>query len=166
MSDINEFVKKLGDDISLTFAPRIETQVVQTGNQIADLAAPKVQAFVDQLVKEIAAAATPKVRDFSNQLVKDIFTKQSGPLRDFVIKMVQDLVGRYEPVLAGNVNTKVVQGALLLTSNDTRVEIKERGTGKAIASLDLPVDFRIDFKEMTLELDEAKFSINDLQKQK
>src|ERR1700755_1891439 len=159
MSDINEFVKKLGDDIGTTFAPRVEQQVVQTGNQIADRAAPQVQAFVDQLVKEIAATATPKVRDFSNKLVKDIFTQQSGPLRDFVIKMVQDLIARYEPVVAGNVHTKVVNEGIQLTSNDTRVEIKERATGKAVASLDLPVDFRIDFKELTFELNEAKLSV-------
>lgn len=162
MSDINEFVKKLGDDMSTTFAPRVEQQVVQTGNQIADRAAPQVQAFVDQLVKDIAAAATPKVRDFSNKLVKDIFTTQSGPLRDFVIKMVQDLIARYEPVLAGNVHTKVVNQGLQLSSNDTRIELKERGTGKAIASLDLPVDFRIDFKEITFELDEARLNVKTL----
>lgn len=162
MSDINEFVKKLGDDISTTFAPRVEQQVVQTGNQIADRTAPQVQAFVDQLVKEIAAAATPKVRDFSNKLVKDIFTQQSGPLRDFVIKTIQDLIGRYEPVVAGNVHTKVVNQGIQLTSNDTRIEIKERGTGKAIASLDLPVDLRIDFKEMTFELDEARVNVKTL----
>lgn len=163
MSDINEFVKKLGDDISLTFAPRIETQVVQTGNQIADRTAPKVQAFVDQLVKEIAASATPKVRDFSNQLVKDIFAQQSGPLRDFVIKMVQDLVGRYEPVLAGNVHTTIVDQGILLTSDDTRVEIKERGTGKPVASLDLPVNFRIDFKDIFVKLDSANIRLENVQ---
>lgn len=162
MSDINEFVKKMGDDIGTAFAPRVEQQVVQTGNQIADRAAPQVQAFVDQLVKEIAAATTPKVRDFSNKLVKDIFTQQSGPLRDFVIKMVQDLVARYEPVLAGNVHTKVVSGGIQLSSNDTRVEIKERATGRAVASLDLPVDFRIDFREMTFELDEARLNVKTL----
>lgn len=162
MSDINEFVKKMGDDVSATFAPRVEQQVVQTGNQIADRAAPQVQAFVDQLVKEIAAAAAPKVRDFSNKLVKDIFTQQSGPLRDFVIKMVQDLIGRYEPVLAGNVHTKVVNQGLQLSSDDTRVEIKERATGRPVASLDLPVDFRIDFKEITFELDEARLNVKTL----
>jgi hypothetical protein len=162
MSDINEFVKKMGDDIGATFAPRVEQQVVQTGNQIADRAAPQVQAFVDQLVKEIAAATTPKVRDFSNKLVKDIFTQQSGPLRDFVIKIIQDLIGRYEPVLAGNVHTKVVNQGLQLSSNDTRVEIKERATGRAVASLDLPVDFRVDFKEITFELDEARLNVKTL----
>ena len=163
MSDINEFVKKLGDDIGTTFAPRVEQQVVQTGNQIADRAAPQVQAFVDQLVKEIAAAATPKVRDFSNKLVKDIFTQQSGPLRDFVIKMVQDLVGRYEPVLAGNVRTNIVERGIQLASDDTRVEIKERGTGKLVASLDLPVDFRIEFKDLFIKLDEAKLRLDNVQ---
>lgn len=162
MSDINEFVKKLSDDVSVTFAPRVEQQVVQTGNQIADRAAPQVQAFVDQLVKEIAASATPKVRDFSNKLVKDIFASQSGPLRDFIIKMVQDLIARYEPVVAGNVHTKVVNQGIQLSSNDTRIEIKERATGKAVASLDLPVDFRIDFKEMTFELDKATLSVTTL----
>ena len=161
MSDINEFVKKIGDDVGTTFAPRVEAQVVQTGNQIADRAAPQVQAFVDQLVKEIAATATPKVRDFSNKLIKDIFTQQSGPLRDFIIKMVQDLIGRYEPVLAGNVHTKVVDQGIVLSSNDTSVEIKERGTGRAVASLDLPIDFRIDFKEMVIELDEARLKVDD-----
>src|SRR5215217_1802288 len=144
MSDINEFVQKLGDDISATFAPRVEQQVVQTGNQIADRAAPQVQAFVDQLVKDIAATTTPKVREFSNKLVKEIFTTQSGPLRDFIIKAIQDLISRYEPVVAGNIHTKVVNQGIQLTSDDTRIEIKERATGKAIASLDLPVDLRID----------------------
>jgi hypothetical protein len=162
MSDINEFVKLLGDDISTTFAPRVEQQVVQTGNQIADRAAPQVQAFVDQLVKDIAATTTPKVREFSNKLVKEIFTTQSGPLRDFIIKMVQDLLARYEPVVAGNVHTKVVNQGIQLSSNDTRIEIKERGTGKAIASLDLPVDLRIDIKEMTFELDEARVNVKTL----
>ncbi|HEV7891664.1 MAG TPA: hypothetical protein VGP08_13570 [Pyrinomonadaceae bacterium] len=162
MSDINEFVKKMGDDISATFAPRVEQQVVQTGNQIADRAAPKVQAFVDQLVKEIAAATTPKVRDFSNQLVKDIFTQQSGPLRDFIIKTIQDLVSRYEPVVAGNIHTKIVDAGIQLTSNDTRLEIKERGTGTPIASLDLPVDLRIDFKESAFELEEVRIDVKTL----
>lgn len=163
MSDINEFVKKMGDDINLTFAPRVESQVVQTGNQIADRAAPKVQAFVDQLVKEITAATTPKVRDFSNQLIKDVFTTQSGPLRDFIIKMVQDLIARYEPVLAGNVQTSLVDRAMLLTSADTRVEIKERGTGTLIASLDLPVNFRIEFKDLFVKLDQAKIRLDNVQ---
>ena len=163
MSDINEFVKKMGDDISLTFAPRVESQVVQTGNQIADRAAPKVQDFVDKLVKEIAAAATPKVREFSNQLIKDVFAQQSGPLRDFVIRMIQDLVGRYEPVLAGNVHTNLVDRAILLTSNDTRVEIKERGTGTLIASLDLPVNLRIEFKDLFVKLDQAKIRLDNVQ---
>jgi hypothetical protein len=163
MSDINEFVKKMGDDVNATFAPRVEAQVVQTGNQIADRAAPKVQAFVDQLVKEITAATTPKVRDFSNQLIKDVFTQQSGPLSDFVIKTIQDLIARYEPVLAGNVHTKIVDQGIVLSSNDTRIEIKERGTATVIASLDLPVEFHIDLKEMVVELDEAKIHIDNFQ---
>ncbi|MFL6283470.1 MAG: hypothetical protein ACJ74Q_10060 [Pyrinomonadaceae bacterium] len=163
MSDINEFVKKMGDDINLNFAPRVESQIVQTGNQIADRAAPKVQAFVDQLVKEITAATTPKVRDFSNQLIKDVFTTQSGPLRDFIIKTVQDLIARYEPVLAGNVHTSLVDRAVLLTSNDTRVEIKERGTGTLIASLDLPVNLRIEFKDLFVKLDQANIRLDNVQ---
>ena len=163
MSDINEFVQKLGDDIGATFAPRVEQQVVQTGNQIADRAAPQVQAFVDQLVKEITAATTPKVRDFSNKLIRDIFTQQSGPLRDFVIKLVQDLVGRYEPVLTGDVRTNIVERGIQLTSDDTRVDIKERGTGRLVASLDLPVDFRIEFKDLFIKLDEAKLRLDNVQ---
>ena len=163
MSDINEFVKKLGDDINLTFAPRVEAQVVQTGNQIANQAAPKVHDFVDGLVKEIADAAMPKVRAFSEQLIQDVFKQQSAPLRDFIIKLIQDLVGRYEPSLAGNVHTNLAERAILLTSNDTRVEIKERGTGKLIASLDLPVNLRIEFKDLFVKLDQAKLRLDNVQ---
>jgi hypothetical protein len=163
MSDINEFVKKIGDDIGATFAPRIETQIVQTGNQIADRAAPKVQAFADQLVKDIAATATPKLRDFSNQLVKDIFTQQSPAIRDFIISIVQSLVARYEPTLAGNMHTALVDKGIMLTSDDIRLEIKERGTGKAIASLDLPVNFRIDFQDLFVKLDSANIQLKDVQ---
>ena len=163
MAEINEFIKKLGDDIGVTFAPRIEAQVVQTGNQIADRAAPKVQAFADQLLKDFAAAATPKVRDFSNQLVKDIFAQQSTAIRDFVISMVQGLVGRYEPSLAGNLNTTIVDQAIVLASNDIRLEFKERATGKLVASLDLPVNFRIDVKDMFIKLDAATIQLKDVQ---
>ena len=163
MSDINEFVRKMGDDIGRTFAPRVESQVVQAGNQIAESAAPKVHEFVDQLFEEITAAAAPKVRDFTDQLIKDVFAQQSGPLRDFVIKLIQDLVARYEPVLAGNVHTNIAERAILLTSNDTRVEIKERGTGRLIASLDLPVDFRVEFKDLFVKLDQATLRLDNVQ---
>jgi hypothetical protein len=163
MSDINEFVKKMGDDIGATFAPRIEAEVVQLGNQVADGAAPKVQSFADQLFKDIAASAAPKVRDFSNQIVKDIFTQQSPAIRDFVIGMVQSLVSRYEPVLAGNMHTTIVDQGIMLTSDDIRLEIKERGTGKSIASLDLPVNLRIDFKDLFVKLDSANIRLENVQ---
>src|ERR1051325_6986741 len=144
MSDINEFVRKMGDDIGQTFAPRVESQVVQAGNQIAESAAPKGHEFVDKRIREV-------------------FAQQSGPLRDFVIKLIQDLVARYEPVLAGNVHTNIAERAILLTSNDTRVEIKERGTGRLIASLDLPVDFRVEFKDLFVKLDQATLRLDNVQ---
>ena len=162
MSDINEFVKNMGNDISGVIAPGVEKQVVKSGDQIANLAAPQVHDFVTKLVQAFAATATPMARDFSQKLVKDIFNQQSPVLRDFVIKVVQDLAGRYEPVLTGNVHTKIVNQGIQLTSNDTRLEIKERGTNKPVASLDLPVDFRIDLKEITFELDEARLDVKTL----
>jgi chaperonin GroEL (HSP60 family) len=159
MSDINEFVKKMSDDINTAFAPKVRAQVIQTGHQIADNAAPQVNDFVGQLVKEVAAAAGPKVRELSDKLVKDIITQQSGVVSAFITKIVQDLIARYEPVLAGNVHSRIVEQGIVLTSDDTRVEIKERATGRAVASLDLPVDFHIVFKDAVIHLEEATFGV-------
>jgi hypothetical protein len=153
MSDINEFVKNMGNDINAAVAPRVAERVVQSGDQIAELAAPRVHDFVDGLIAAVAAAATPMARDFSHKLVKDIFDQQSVVVRDFVVKLVQDLAARYEPTLVGNVHTKVVNRGVVLSSDDTRLEIKERGTGKPVASLDLPVDLRINVNDFAVKLD-------------
>ena len=50
-----------------------------------------------------------------------------------------------------------------MLSDDTRIEIKERGTGKPVASLDLPVNFRIEFKDLFVKLDEAKVRLDNVQ---
>lgn len=163
MGDINEFIGKLGDDIGDTFAPRIEEEVVQIGNEIAGHATPKVHAFADQLFKEMADLAAPKMTDFANELVKDIFTQQSAPIRDFVIGLMQELVGRYEPSLAGNLHTNIVDQGVELVSDDMRLEMKERTTGNLIASLDLPVNLHIDFKDLFVKLDSATIRLENVQ---
>ena len=153
MSDINEFVKNMGNDINAAIAPKVKDQVVQSGDLIADFAAPRLHDFLNDLIAAVAATATPKVRDFSHQLVKDVFDQQSVVIRDFVIKLVQDLAVRYEPTLTGNLHTKIVNRGVAFSSDDTKLEIKERGTGKLVASLDIPVDLHINVNDLVVKLD-------------
>jgi hypothetical protein len=155
MSDINEFIQKLGDDIGETFAPRIQGDVERLGDGIAAQAAPRVHDFASQLA--------PKVQEFANQLVKDIFTQQSNAVRDMVIGLVQELVGRYEPALVGNLRTKIVDNGIELASEDIRLEMKERQTGGLVAALDLPVHLRINVDEMFVKLDSATVRLENVQ---
>ena len=144
MSDINEFIEKVSDDIDDTFSPRIQKEVTKIGDRIAATAAPKVQAF-------------------ANQLVKDIFAQESDAIRGFVVGLIKDLVGRYEPTVVGNLSTKIVKDGLELASDDIRLEMKERATGKLIASLDLPVHFKVAVPEMFVELKETTVQLKDVQ---
>lgn len=144
MADINQFIDTLSEDIDDTFAPRIQKEVTKIGDRIAATAAPKVQVF-------------------ANQLVKDIFAQESDAIRGFVIGLIKDLVGRYEPTVVGNLSTKIVRDGLELASDDIRLELKERATGKLIASLDLPVHFKVEIPEMFVELKETTIQLKDVQ---
>ena len=144
MSDVNQFIKDLGDDVTKTYVPTVQT-------------------FVHSVGEEIAADAGPKVGQFIDQLVKDIFAKQSGPIQNFLTSLIQDLASRYHPEITGNLTTRVVNTGLQIESQDTRLELKNQATGDTVATLDIPVLVNIHLEDFAVTLDSATVKINDAQ---
>ena len=144
MSDVNQFIADLGDDLTKTVVPTVEPVIHERGEEIAALAAPEVQQFTDQLVKKILA-------------------QQSAPFQAFLTGLIQDLAARYHPEITGNLTTRVVNTGIEIESQDTKLELKEQQTGKTIASLDIPVLVKIQLKDFAVTLDSASIKIQDPQ---
>jgi len=143
MADLNAFVDALGLDLTDHFAPKIQSEVEGIGNQIADETTPKVRAFFDQLIK-------------------DVFAQHSVTIKDFVSTLIKDVIARYEPGLTGNLHTSIVNQGLQLKSDDARLEIKDRTTGKVITALDLPILVKIELKDLQLNLESATVQLTNV----
>jgi len=144
MSDVNQFIDQLGDDISATYVPTVQTFIHTVGQQIAADAGPKVGQFIDQLVKEI-------------------FASQSKPIQDFLTALIQDLASRYHPEVQGNMTTRIVDNGIEIESVDTKLDLKKRATGDVIASLDIPVFVKIKLPDFFIKLDSATVQIENPQ---
>ena len=143
MADVNAFVDALGADLSDNFAPRIQTEIESLGNQIAGETAPKLHTFFDQLIK-------------------DVFAQHSVTVKDFVATLIKDVVARYEPGVTGNLHTTIVDQGLQLKSDDARLEIKERSTGKVITALDIPILVKIELTDLQLNLESATVQLTNV----
>jgi len=143
MADVNAFVDALGADLSDNFAPRIQTEIESLGNQIAGETAPKLHNFFDQLIK-------------------DVFAQHSVTVKDFVATLIKDVVARYEPGVTGNLHTTIVDQGLQLKSDDARLEIKERSTGKVITALDIPILVKIELTDLQLNLESATVQLTNV----
>ena len=141
VKDLNEFIEKVGDDISATYVPTVQTFIHSVGEQIAADSAPKVGQFIDDLVK-------------------DIFAKQSGPIQDFLTSLIQDLASRYHPEVKGNLTTRIIDQGIEIKSDDTRLVLTKRATGDVVASLKIPVSVTIDVKDFSVVLQEATVQIH------
>ena len=144
MTDVNRFIEQIGDDVSATYVP-------------------SVQAFVQKVGQDIAASTGPKVGQFINQLVKDVFAQESGPIQEFLTKLIKDLTSRYHPELSGNLTTRIIDNGLELESTDTKLVVKNRATGAAIATLDVPVFVRVHLNDFFVKIESASVKIKDPQ---
>lgn len=136
MSDVNAFIDAIGRDVSTLTAPRVEGLAKAIGDKaLADYG--------------------PKVSAFANQLVKEIVDEQSVVLRDFVATLVLDLFRRYRPELAGQLHARIVPGGLELTGQGIRLDVKNRETGAAVSSLDIPVAITINVGDLALDIQQA-----------
>jgi hypothetical protein len=133
MSDVTTFIDTIGKDVNATVVPKIQT-LAQT-----------ISAHTEQVY-------APRVAAFANQLVKDIIDEQSDTVRQFVSGIITDLFQRYQPELTGELHAKMVQGAIEVTGQGVRLDVKNRETGAAVSSLDIPVSLRIKVNEMAVTL--------------
>ena len=133
MSDVTTFIDSLGKDVNATVVPQIQT-LAQT-----------ISAHTEQVY-------APRVAAFASQLVKDIIDEQSETVRQFTSRIITDLFERYRPELTGELHARMVQGAIEVTGQAVRLEVKNRDSGVAISSLDIPVSLRIKVDEMAVTL--------------
>lgn len=141
MSDTNGFIDAIGRDISATAAPRVESLARSIGDK----------ALADYV---------PKVSAFANQLVKEIIDDQSVVLRDFVTSLVVELFQRYRPELTGALHARAVGGGIEVAGQDVRLDLKNRQTGAAVASLDVPVAITINVAELAIQIPEALIKLD------
>jgi hypothetical protein len=141
MSDVNTFIDAIGRDVSATMAPQVESLA---------------RAIGDKAVADYV----PKVSAFANQLVKEIIDEQSVVLRDFVAKLVVDLFQRYRPELSGEFHTRIVAGGVEVTGQAIRLDVKNRATGAAVSSLDIPVAIKINVDDLVLDIQEATVKLD------
>jgi hypothetical protein len=141
MSDVNAFIDAIGKDVTTAVAPRIEGLAEQIGKQ----------AFTEY---------GPRVSAFAGQLVKEIIDEQSATVRDFVTRLIQDVFARYQPELAGELQTRVVQGGLQITGRGVRLDVKNRDTGAPVSSLDIPVSLTIKVDALGVTLQNATVTLD------
>jgi hypothetical protein len=141
MSDVNTFIETIGQDVSATLVPKIESLAEQISTQTFTEYGPRVSAF-------------------ANQLVKDIIDEQSVTVRHFVTGIIQELFQRYRPELVGELHTRIVQGGLEVTGRDIRLDLKRRDTGESVSSLDLPVSLIIKVDALGVTLQNATVDLD------
>jgi hypothetical protein len=141
MADVNAFIDTIGKDVSATVVPNIERLAEEFSTKTFTQYGPRVSAF-------------------ANQLVKDIIDEQSVTVRDFVAGMIQDLFQRYRPELNGELYTRIVAGGLEVTGRDVRLDLKHRGTGESISSLDLPISLTIKVDALGVTLQNATVNLD------
>ena len=141
MSDVNTFIDAVGKDVSAAVVPKIEE-------------------FSETISKRAFTEYGPRVSAFANQLTKDIIAEQSATVRDFVTGLIQDIFHRYRPEIAGELHTRIVPGGLELTGQGIRLDLKNRDTGEAVSSLDIPVSITIKVDPLNVTLQEANINLD------
>lgn len=133
MSDVNQFVDALSQDVSATVVPKVQQLAQTVGTSAFDNYGPRIAAF-------------------ANQLVKDVIEEQSATVTQFASALIQDLFQRYRPELVGDVQVTIVQGALQLQGQGTKLDLKQRDTGAVVASLDIPLSITINVPSIEVAL--------------
>ena len=141
MSDVNGFIDAVGRDVSATTAARVEGLAKAIGEK----------ALSDYV---------PKVSTLANQLVKEIIDEQSGAVRDLVATLVLELFQRYRPELGGEIRARVVASGIELTGQGIRVDLKNRQTGAAVSSLDIPLATTIHVDDLALDIQQANIGLD------
>jgi hypothetical protein len=141
MSDVNTFIETVGKDVNATVVP-------------------KVQTLVETVSKQTFTEYGPRISDFANQLVKEIIDEQSVTIRDFVTGVIEELFHRYKPELGGELHAKMVPGAIEVTGQGVKLDLKNRATGASVTTLDIPVALRIKVDDLKVQLQNTRIQLN------
>jgi len=141
MSDVNTFIDAIGKDVNATVVPRIEGLAQGIGATTLKDYVPQLSAFADRLVKQIIA-------------------EQSVVVRDFATALIQDLFQRYQPEIAGELRTRIVNGGVEVVGRGVRLDLKRRDTGALVSSLDIPVSLKIPVDVLSVTLSETTIALD------
>ena len=141
MSDVNTFIDAIGKDVTATVAPRIEGLAQGIGAQALSDYGPQISAF-------------------ANLLVKQIVDEQAVVIRDFATALIQDVFQRYQPELAGELRTRIVNDGVEVVGQGVRLDLKRRDTGAVVSSLDVPVSVKIRIDGVSLTLTETTIGLD------
>ena len=141
MSDVNTFLETIGKDLNATVVPKVET-------------------LAETVSKQTFTEYGPRISAFASQLVKDVIHEQSGTVRDFVTGIVEELFHRYKPELTGELHATLVQGAVQVTGQGVKLELRNRQTGASVSTLDIPVSLTIRVADLKVQLQNARIQLN------
>jgi hypothetical protein len=141
MSDVNAFIDAIGEDVTATVVPKVESLAQEISTKTLTVYGPRVSAF-------------------ANQLVKEILDEQAATVRTAVTTMIQDLFHRYRPELAGELHTKLVRDGLEVTGQGIRLDLKHRDTGATVSSLDVPVSLTIKVPELGVTIQNTTIKLD------
>lgn len=122
-----------------------------------------VNAFVDAIGKDIDATVSPQVEALGKQIgdrVKQVIDEQSVVVRNFATSVIQEVFQRYQPELAGELRTKIVDNGLEIVGQGVRLDLKRRDTGAVVSSLDVPVSLRIQIDGVSLVVSETTIGLD------
>jgi hypothetical protein len=141
MSDVNAFIDAIGEDVTATVVPKVESLAQEISTKTLTVYGPRVSAF-------------------ANQLVKEILDEQAATVRTAVTTMIQDLFHRYRPELAGELHTRIVRDGLEVTGHGIRLDLKHRDTGATVSSLDVPVSLTIKVPELGVSIQNTTIKLD------
>jgi hypothetical protein len=141
MSDVKTFIDAIGADVNTTVAPKVKT-------------------LAETVSKQTFAAYGPRISAFAGELVKEIIDEQSGTLRDFVTGLVEEVFHRYQPELTGELHATMVPGAVQVTGQGVKLDVKNRETGASVSSLDIPVSLTIKVADLKVQLQNTRIQLN------
>jgi len=141
MSDANTFIDAIGKDVNATVVPRVEGLAQGIGATALKDYVPQLSAFADRLVRQI-------------------IDEQSVVVRDFATALIQDLVQRYQPEVAGELRTRIVNGGIEVVGKGVRLDLKRRDTGALVSSLDIPVSLKIPIDVLSLTIQETTIALD------
>jgi hypothetical protein len=141
MPDVNTFIETVGNDVNATVVP-------------------KVQTLVESVSKRTFTEYGPRISEFASQLAKEIIDEQSVTIRDFVTGAIEELFHRYKPELTGELHATMVQGAVQVTGQGVKLDLKNRQTGASVSTLDIPVSLTIKVADLKVQLQNTRIQLN------